>query len=116
MHIDTCGCRMVQYTCSHKSLWSVYIAASWPHHACMFLYDSKHHVPVRQSTRSDDLFFRQWISMGDDDVKIQRRKASAIEMSSALIGVRAWSLGQLRATCMHARLRKSYLIRALFRC
>jgi len=54
--------------------------------------------------------------MGDDDVKIQRRKASAIEMSSALIGVRAWSLGQLRATCMHARLRKSYLIRALFRC
>ena len=46
----------------------------------MFLYDSKHRVPVRQRTRSDDdLFGRQSMSMSDDDVKIQRR-ASTIEM------------------------------------
>lgn len=50
MHIDAqmCRCRTVQYTCSHTSLWSVYIAAGH----IMFLYDSKHHVPVRQRTRS----------------------------------------------------------------
>lgn len=55
------------------SLWSVHIAAGH----IMFLYDSKHGVPVWQRARS------LWQAMdkhGDDDVKIQRRKNDRDEL------------------------------------
>ena len=101
------------YMFSHTSLtWSVYIACMQLATSCFYMTASTTYWSG-QRTRSDDLFGRQAM----DKHGRRRRRQDSEEESLARS---KWSESFDRCawtakgnTCMHARLRKSYLIRRL---